>query len=302
MSDPKGNRTGEALRNRFKVEEQQAIDALARWIGHPAIRGVIERRRVGAETVVMPIQQHLTDQVEVIRFCWHVYEIAGIEPGWELRRGEPWLLTISEMNMIERVKADFRGVVQMAVNELDGAGVGLVPSWTGDHVVVGELLLLDIAWNLPGRELAEALQPPAIGAIHIDASGTIHRRGSGERANNNIGAMRRAYERHSYGPPPRAPYAGGGKRALREPTRRRRQALAKVCALWPGVTASQIFTTFGDHGLQRGGQARTPGGYLRQLLEQDAEPGDIVRCPPKSTLHEDLKALRADSRDQKPSG
>jgi len=301
VGGPKRNRAEEALRKRFKTEEQQAIDALARWIAHPAVRSIIERRRVGAETVVMPIERHLTDQVEVIRFCWHVYEIAGIEPGWELRKGEPWLLTISEMNAIERVKADFRGVVQLTVNELDSAGVGLVPTWTGDHVVVGELLLLDVAWDLPTHKLAQALQSPAVGAIHVDASGTIHRRGSGERANNNIGALRRAYERHRYGPPSRAPYAGGGTRALPEPTRRRRQALAKVRERWPGVTASRIVTTFGDHGLQRGGQARTPGGYLRQLLEQDAGPGDIVRCPSKSTLHVDLRALRGALPDKKSS-
>ncbi len=302
MSGPKGNRGEEALRKRFESEEHQAIDALARWIGHPAVRGIIERRRVGAETVVMPIGRLLTDQIEVIRFCWHVCGIAGIEPGFELRKGEPWLLTASEMSMIDRVEADFRGVVQLAINELEGAGVGLVPTWTGDHVVVGELLLLDIEWDLPARELAESLQPPAIGAIHVDASGTIHRRGSGERANNNIGALRRAYERHRYGPPPRAPYADGGTRALPKPTLRRRQALARVCEQWPGVTASQIFTTFGDHGVQRGGQARTPGGYLRQLLEKGAGPGAIVDRPAKSTLYDDLRALRAAPADQKQSG
>jgi hypothetical protein len=301
VSGPKGKRADEALRKRFKAEEQQAIGMLARWIGHPAVRGVIERRRAGAETVVMPIERLLTDQIQVIRFCWHVYGLAGIEPGWERRMGKPWLLTISEMNVIGRVEADFRGIMQMAVNELDGAGVGLVPSWDGDHAVVGELLLLPIAWELPARELAEALQPPAIGAIHVDASGTVHRRGSGERANNNIGALRRAYERHLYGLPPRAPYAGGGIRALPEPTRQRRQALAKVRERWPDVTASKIVTTFGDHGLQRGGLARSPGGYLRQLLEA-AQPGAIVRRPPKSTIHEDLKALGAATADQKQSG
>jgi hypothetical protein len=301
VNGQKSHRTEEALRKRFEAEEQQAIDALTRWIGHPAVRDIIGRRRIGAETVVMPIEHLLTNQIEVIRFCWHVFGIAGIEPGWELRRGTPWLLTVSQMNVIERVEADFRGVVQLTVNELEGVGVGLVPSWTGDHVVVGELLLLDIEWDLPPRELAAALQPPAIGAIHIDASGTTHRRGSGERANNNIGALRRAYEQHKYGPQPRAPYAGGGTRALPEPTRRRRQALAKVCERWPDVTASQIFTTCGDHGVQRGGLPRTPGGYLRQLLKQEA-PGEIMRRPSKSTLYADLKALRAASRNQKPSG
>jgi hypothetical protein len=62
------------------------------------------------------------------------------------------------MNMIERVKADFREVVQLTVNELDSAGVGLVPSWTGDHVVVGELL--DVMWDLPAGELPARLYSP----------------------------------------------------------------------------------------------------------------------------------------------
>jgi hypothetical protein len=258
--------------------------------------------QVRARRGIARIERMLTGQVQVIRLCWHVFGLAGIEPGWELRSGEPWMLTVSEMNAIDRVKADLRAVVQMTANELEGAGVGLVPSWTGDHVVVAELLLLDVTWDLPARELAEALQPPAIGAIHIDASGTTHRRGTGEHANNNIAALRRGYEQHLYGAPSRAPYAGGGTRALPEPTRRRRQALTKVLATWPDVTASRILTTFGDYGRQRRGLARSPGGYLRQLLEEAAEPGEIVRCPSKSTLHEDLKALRAGTADQKVSG
>jgi hypothetical protein len=225
--------------------------------------------------------------------------VAGIEPGWVLRQGKPWLLTLSQMNVIERVEADFRGVVQLAVSELEGAGVALVPSWKGDHVVVGELLLLDACWDKPPRELAEDLQPPAIGAIHFDASGTIHRRGSGERASSNIGALRRALEEHKYGQPPRAPYAAGGTRAVPQPTTRRRQALAKVLNRFPDATASRITTTFGSQVVSRDGLPATAGGYLRQLLEHD--DGGIVRCPAKSTLHEDLKALKS-GRSKKQSG
>jgi hypothetical protein len=221
-----------------------------------------------------------------------VFELTGIEPGWKLREGEPLLVTPVEMNMIEDVKAGFRFVVQMTIGDLEQSGVGVVPSWKGDHAVVGELLLLDVEWERPPRELAADLQPPAIGAILFDASGTHHRRGSAARANDNIGALRRAYERHTYGQPPRAPYADGGTRALPERTRRRRQALASVLDRFPGATASQIATTFGDHGIQHGGLPRTAGGYLRYLLEQDAEPGEIVDRPAKSTLYEDLKALR----------
>ena len=89
MNGQKSHRTEQTLRKRFEAEEQQAIEALARWIGHPAVHGIIGRRRIGAETVVMPIEHLLTSQIEVIRFCWHVFGIAGIEPGWELRRGTP---------------------------------------------------------------------------------------------------------------------------------------------------------------------------------------------------------------------
>jgi len=116
-------------------------------------------------------------------------------------------------------------------------------------------------------------------------------------------ARARWSDRAGYPPSPGSPSARSRAlptpAAARVPTRRRRQALAKVRERWPDVTSSQIFTTFGDHGVQRGGLPRTPGGYLRRLLAREA-PGEIVRRPSKSTLHEDLKALRAASRDQKP--
>jgi hypothetical protein len=38
---------------------------------------MIARRRLGAETVVMPIERLLTCQIKVMRFCWHVYEMTG---------------------------------------------------------------------------------------------------------------------------------------------------------------------------------------------------------------------------------
>jgi hypothetical protein len=302
VNDPSRDRVQQTQRKRFRAEEQQAIDAVARWVGHHAVRSVIENRRAGAEQAVAPISRLLTDQIAVMFFCLHLFGLTMVEPGWQRRRAPTWMLHADELKAIDQVKADFRAILQVTASEVKQAGVGVVPSWPGDLVVIGELLLLGVNWELPARELAEALQPPAIGAIEIDASGTTHRRGSGARASNNIGALRRDYEHHLYGPPPRAPYARGGRRAVPEATRQRRQALAKVCERWPDITASQLYTTFGDHGVERGGRARTPGGYLRQLLEQIAAPAATVQRPSKSTLYEDLKALRVESRDQKPSG
>lgn len=299
MSDSEGNQ--DVLRKRFEAAEEQAIDAHARWLGHPAVRGVIEHRRADAEQAVAPIGRLLTDQTPVIYFCLHVFGLTGVEPGWELRKTPVWMLTASEMDAIEQVKEDFRVVIQLSARELEEAGANVVPSWTGDLVVVGELLLLNVDWGLPARNLAEDLQPPAIGAIYVDASGTIVRRGIWERAESNITALRRGYERHLHGSPLRAPYAAGGTRILPEPTRQRREALRKVLQRWPEASASSIWTTFGDQGLQRGQQPRTPGGYLRQLMEETAEVGQPVPRPAKSTLHADLKALRNLVPDQKPS-
>ncbi len=203
MSGPEGNRAREALRKRFEAAEQQAIDAHARWLGHRAVRGVIEHRRAGAEQAVAPIGRLLTGQTPVTYFCLHVFGLNGVEPDWELRKAPVWMLTTSEANAIEQVKADFRAIIQLSAGDLEEAGVGVVPSSASDLVVIGKLLLLDIDWSLPARDLAEALQPPAIGAIFVDASGTTVRRGIWERAESNITSLRRSYEQHLHGPPPR---------------------------------------------------------------------------------------------------
>jgi hypothetical protein len=293
-----------SLRQRFEAEEWQAEKTLAQWIGHPALQPEIKRRHRGAEMAVEPISRLLVSQREVTRFCWHIYEMAGIYPDWSMRDDSgPWLLTFDEQNAMNLVKARFRDVVQLAVNELAGAGVDLDPNWSGDHAAVGELLLLpSFPWHLPARERAKCLNLPPVGAIHANGTGTEVRRGLSEHAESNLTAVRRSYERHLHGPPPRAPYADGGTRALPELTRRRREAVRQVLQRWPGIGASRIWTTFSDHGLQRGQIARSPGGYLRQLLEESAKDGELVTRPSKSTLYEDLKALRAASPDQELSG
>jgi hypothetical protein len=41
------------------------------------VPGVIARHRVDAETAVKPIARLLTDQIQVIFFCWHVYGLTA---------------------------------------------------------------------------------------------------------------------------------------------------------------------------------------------------------------------------------
>ena len=145
------------------------------------------------------------------------------------------------------------------------------------------------------------MNSPGPGAIMADASGTIFRRETGEREETNLAAIRRKFERHLHGPRQRAPYAGGGKREGRSTTAKRREALAEVLEKFPDATPSGIFTTFGSYTRLAGGQAGSPGGYLRQLLEGAAEPGETVSRPVKETLRQDLLALRAEKNKKRTS-
>lgn len=285
---------------RFRAAEQNGTATLAGWVGHAAVRGIIERHKDDAEGVVSPIARHLTDQKQVTRFCWYTYGIAGIGPDWQLRRDAPWMLDPVEQRLFGRVVTLFRTVVRMTVSELADAGVPVVSAWAGDHATVGEMLLLDVPWDLPAEELAEGLNSPGNGALDVNAGGTSVRIGIGEPAESNLGAIRRKYEQHLHGPRRRAPYAGGGKRKDRYTTTERREALAQVLEAFPDVTASKIVATFGSYTRLPGGRAGSPGGYLRQLLQKNAEPGDLPRCPARDTLHKDLVALRAE-KGEKPS-
>jgi len=291
---PKGD---DVLTGQFQTAEKHATATMAAWVGHPAVRGIIERHKDEANAAVTPIARHLPGQKEAAAFCWQVYGLVGIGPNWEIRRGGvSWTLTPIEAMLMRFVIARFRHVVQVTVGELESAGVAVMPTWAGDHAAVGEMLLLDIPWDLPAAELAASLHPPGPGAITANASGTSLRRGTGERAETTLTAIRRKYEHHLHGPRRRAPYAGGGKRDDRRTTAERRKALAEVLEKFPDATASRIFYTFRNYTRLTGGQAGSPGGYLRQLLEK---PGEKVSCPARETLRKDLLALRAAKNQEK---
>ena len=289
------------LIRQFRAAEQHATATMARWVGDAAVRGIIGRHKDVAEIAVLRVGRHLDCQKEVAKFCWYVFGFAGIGPDWELRRDAPWMLSPVEVKAMPFAIALFRHVVKVTIGELESAGVAVKPTWSGDHAAVGELLLLHVDWDLPAAELAAEMNSPGPGAITADASGTIFRRETGEREETNLAAIRRKFERHLNGPRQRAPYAGGGKRDGRSTTAKRREALADVLEKFPGATPSGIFTTFGNYTRLAGGQAGSPGGYLRQLLEAAAEPGETVSRPVKETLRQDLLALRAEKGKKQPS-
>lgn len=280
---------------RFHAEEERAIASLADWIGHPAIPAVIREAAVPAAAAVMLLARHLRDQVEIIWFSWNVFEIAPVRPGWQ-KDEHVWLLSAAELAAIEPARVAVRTIVVAVAKALADAGVLLEQSWPGDLAVIAELLLLEAAgyqvpWDATPRELAEMLQPPANAAIEIDGSGSRQRRWASQRAEGNTTALRRAYEEHLHGPRRRAPYAGGGRRAVPRPTEDRRAVLRKVLEVFPETTAAGIVRTYQHPSFKSRGPDKdkpaTPGGYLRSLLKDAA-------CPSKSTLAADLQIIRAD--------
>ena len=287
--DLSANVTASDIR-RFRAEEERALAGLAGWIGHPAIAGIIRQAVPSAAAAVEPVRRHLADQVEVIGFSWFVMEIAAIQPGWTIA-SHIWQLTPQEHAALAAVKAAFRAVVTSAADTLTAAGVPLVPSWPGDLAVVAELLLLEVIginvpWDTEPRELADLLQPPPASAIEADAGGTRVRRGTSERGERDATGLRRGYEVHLHGRQPAAPYAGGGRRAVPEPTQQRRDALRQVLAAFPDVSAAQIQTTYQQRARKADQTPATPGGYLRALL------GNVAPCPARSTLAADLAQIR----------
>ncbi len=281
---------------RFRDEEERAIASLAGWIGHPAIPAIVRDATASVTAAIAPVARHLSEQREVIPFCWGAFGIMPVEPGWTLR-GHTWLLTPAERAAIEPARATLAGIAGEVADALASAGVPLDPGWPGDLAVIAEILVLEaigiaIPWELAPRGLADGLQPPPNSAIQIDARGTEHRRGISERAERNAGALRRSYEQQLHGIQPPAPYAGGGKRATPRPTVQRRAALRAVLAAFPEATASRIRATYQGRALRPGGAPATPGGYLRHLL------GGQQPCPSKTTLTADLNALGSENPDE----
>jgi len=140
-----------------------------------------------------------------------------------------WLLTPAERAAIEPAWSTTTGIPGEVAEALASAGVPLDPGWAGDLAIIAEILVLEatgiaIPWELAPPDLADGLQPPTTSAIQIDARCTEHRRGIGERAERNAGALRRSYEHHLHGTQPPAPYADGGKRATPRTTLQRRAA------------------------------------------------------------------------------
>jgi hypothetical protein len=196
----------------FRNEERYGVDALAGWIRHPAVRGILERRSVPAEITVLLFAEFLVDQVQMIRFCSRVFDVAyrfpdGTEEPNPFDHAEPehCSLTPAQRAMTDRAVGDFRAVVMFTALDLARAGHPLDPQCDGDLAVVGQLLLLpstghEIPWDDPPAVLAGKLQAPGISAVFRDGRAVTARDGRSERAAINIDRIRRHVRTGASGP------------------------------------------------------------------------------------------------------
>jgi len=65
---------------RFRQEEERAIASLAGWIGHPAIPSIVRDATATVAATIAPFARHLSEQREVIWFCWGAFGITPVEP------------------------------------------------------------------------------------------------------------------------------------------------------------------------------------------------------------------------------
>lgn len=279
----------------FGNEQQYAITAVAGWIAHPAVRRVVDRRRVQAETMTMLFEPFLVDQVQVLRFCCRVFDVAirypdGQEETNPFDRNDPqaWLLTPAERAVVDEHVSGFRAVVEFAMLDLTAAGVPLDPEWDGDRVAVGELLLLSraghsIPWDDPAPELAAKLQVPGVSAIHRDGRGGVARDGRGERAAINADRIRTRVRAQAGGRNLSMPYAGGAQRRTPVDKQIRQDVLREVLERFPQATVAMIRRDFDN-------SERTAGGTFRQLWT--TRLGRQPSKPSRDTLHKDFLAIR----------
>jgi hypothetical protein len=256
-------RLGSTELRRFREEEQLGIASLAGWIGHAAVRPAILRFALYAEAAVTPLDAHLEGQPDVICLCWGAFGMSPVEPGW-IRRGRTWVLTTADRAAAEAARTSIAAIARSAARAIAAAGARVDPGWNGDLAVIAELTVLEtvagfsVPWHLPPRELAEALQPPGVSAIQIDARRTEHRRWISDRAGRNAAALRRSYEEHLLGPKTPAPYAEGGTRASRQATLRRQEAMRGVLAAFPDTKAADILTSYHGSAFRTDGRPASP--------------------------------------------
>lgn len=245
---------GDEVTQLYKREEDAGRAALAGWIHHEQVRPTIEAAREATETFVAPIAPYLTGQLAVTNLVCSVLLMQSSLPNGErnpfvLDPATGWPMPPQVRNML---LTDFRAWLAIVAHRLASAGVPLDADYPGDHLVIGQLLLLD-CWA-PGYDLVHDLNVAGPTMYNQHGTGTPFIRGRRtDRATLNASRVMEDFSRRARGERniATAPYAATGPRVTAQAGRykaARLQALREVVDKHPDFPLAKLLPKWGSAG------------------------------------------------------
>jgi hypothetical protein len=237
----------DAVTKLFKAEWDAGRAALAGWIFHPMVRPIIEAAREGTETFVAPIAHYLASGQgavcalinSVLHMTWgtpngrYGIDVLDSTTGWQVTPA------VKEM-----LYSGLPAWLTIVAYRLANAGVPLDPDYKGDHLVVGQLLMLDV-WS-GEYDLLEDLNIAGPTIYHVHGQGTPFVRAERtDRATLNSSRVLSLLQKGHRGERPigRPAYAHAGPRAEGRQARERKARLAalrEVLEKHPGVELATL--------------------------------------------------------------
>lgn len=262
------------------------VATAATWIGHPAVRGVVEKAR--AEMARRGLDIGAADQIETtLAFAAAAGLVIVDADGVPHRHPEPDPRAVA---VGRRLMPGVTGLGYL----LARLGVPLDPGHHADRLTLALMLTLDVDWTLAPLALAEQLQPLWPVGVSPDGLVVIRRRGLSIRDGREvIGFAARVEARHERD-------RGQAARARRYPVTRapgrqqlaaadRRAVLADLLDRWPELTVADLLAGSG-HLLEVQATAFAAGMAARGD-DSWRSRRDVARSA--RTLRRDLEAVRA---------
>lgn len=287
----------DAVTHLYKNEEDAGRATLAGWIRHERVRPIIEAARADTETFVAPVARYLASgQRAVTDLACSVLLLQSSLPNGErnafvLDPVTGWRMAPTVRNML---LTDFRSWLTIVAYRLSSAGVPLDPDYPGDHLVIAQLLLLDV-WS-GEYDLVHDLNVAGPTLYQAQGRGTPFVRGRRtDRATLNASRILEDLSRRTRGQRTiaAAPHAATKPRAEDRQTREksaRLKALREVVALYPEITPVDLLQGW------RTSRVQLPAYLYRSLIAQAlGEPRDSRyvgdQKPSLRTLQRDFARL-----------
>lgn len=239
----------DAVTHLYEAEEKAGRAALAGWVFHKQVRPIIESAREGTETFVAAVSHYLDGdhaQLAVTDLACSILNLVSELPNGERRADvlDPatgWAMPPAVRNSL---RVDLKAWLIIVAYRLANAGVPLDPDYPGEHLVIAQLLMLDV-WG-GDYDLLEDLNYTGPTMYHPLGRGTPVIRGRRtDRATLNASRLVEYYSRRVRGERniASAPYSHAGPRATARQARykaARLDALRQVAARHPQLSPTDL--------------------------------------------------------------